>query len=801
MTGTRTPSRTSTSTSTDTRTPIRTHEAVRAHDWADFRPLRRLGDSPWHVWGVGLLRSAGFPASGVALLGGPAAAAAADLGDAGDPDAFAAAYRADSAAESRRLAALARDEKVRTAIAWQNRTVHRILDALAAGTGKESKRKQRERTLAMYWLRYCAKAETIGFFGPAAWISVGRADGGPAVDHGRQLVAESRTFFERWALAALAEWMVSRPGARWWFPPLLRPDVHVDPDGDRLLLPGGRTLRLRPEDREILRYADGERNGQAITDALVREGSWAAEDARARVEKALTRLLRQRVLTWDANIPVDVRAERVLRRRVAAVGDPELFVRFETVLAALDRHREAIEAAESSDELVARLDELDDFFVRTTGRDPSRDEGKAYAGRTLCYQDAVRDCRVEIGTGFLDAIARPLALVADAADWFGNRLVELVEAEIAALVRAAATRRTPVTLADVWPQVLGLFWGEGAAPVERATRELAEKWRTVLDPVAGLPVHLRVEDIEEAARTAFATGPVRSPHLALHSPDLQVVQGADGSLTTVLGELHAALATCDLPFLDWTTDTGSPSGTGTHPDTGSLRDKVNAAIDAPRLVPLLPVDWKRNSGRMVPAPIGAGDRLIGFTRAPFDDRSRIDAAVAITLAERDGTVTATTPDGRAWNMAELLAVPVSIIAADAFKIGLDRPHAPRVTLDGLVLFRETWRVRVGDVPLAAKPDREGDYLAVRRWLRATGLPDRAFVKFPQETKPSLVDFTSPTLVLTFANLVRRTQRLSPDATVILGEPLPHPEDSWLTDADGERYVSELRLQISRKVPE
>ncbi|MFD5679822.1 lantibiotic dehydratase [Streptomyces bacillaris] len=823
MTGTRTrtPGRTSTNTGTNTgtRTPIRTHEAVRAHDWADFRPLRRLGDSPWQVWGVGLLRSAGFPASGVALLGGPGAAAAADLGDAGDPAAFSAAYRADSAAESGRLAALARDEKVRTAIAWQNRTVHRILDALAAGTGKESKRKQRERTLAMYWLRYCAKAETIGFFGPAAWISVGRADGELTVDHGHRLVAESRTFYERWALAALAEWMADRPGARWWFPPLLRPDVHVHPEGDRLLLPGGRTLRLRPEDREILRYADGERNGQAITDALVREGSWAAEGARERVEKALTRLLRQRVLTWDANIPVDVRAERILRRRVAAVGDPELFVRFETVLAALDRHREAVEAAGSSDELADRLDELDDFFVRTTGRDPSRDEGKAYAGRTLCYQDAVRDCRVEIGTGFLDAIARPLALVADAADWFGNRLVELVEAEIAALVRAAATRRTPVTLADVWPQVLGLFWGEGAAPVATATRELSGKWRTVLDPVAGLPVRLRVEDIEEAARTAFATGPVRSPHLALHSPDLQVVRAADGSLTTVLGELHAALATCDLPFLDWTTDTGSlhdtgsPHDTGTHPDTGSvydtcshpdggsLRDKVNAAIDAPRLVPLLPVDWKRNSGRMVPAPIGAGDRLIGFTRAPFDDRSRIDPAVAITLAERDGTVTATTPDGRAWNMAELLAVPVSIIAADAFKVGLDRPHAPRVTLDGLVLFRETWRVRAGDIPLAAKPDREGDYLAVRRWLRATGLPDRAFVKFPQETKPSLVDFTSPTLVLTFANLVRRTQRLAPDATVILSEPLPHPEDSWLTDADGERYVSELRLQISRKVPE
>ncbi|MFF7688201.1 lantibiotic dehydratase [Streptomyces syringium] len=760
-----------------------TRAALRAHDWADFRPTRRLGDSEWHMWGVGLLRSAGFPASGLALLGGPDAAAAADRGD---RDAFAAAYRADSEAEARRLAVLARDEKVRTAIAWQNRTVYRILDALALGTGKESKRKQRERTLAMYWLRYCAKAETIGFFGPAAWMSVGRTREALAVDHGERLVARSRTFFERWALAALADWMVSRPGARWWFPPLPRPDVHLD--GDRLLLPGGRVMRLRPEDRQVLGYADGERNGAAITEALVREDGWPADEARARVEKILTLLLKQRVLTWDANIPVDVRAERILRRRVAAVADPELSVRFRTVLTELDRHRDAVDAADSADELALRLDELDTFFVRTTGLDASRDEGKAYAGRTLCYQDAERDCRVEIGTDFLDAVARPLALVADAADWFGNRLVELVETEIAALVRAAAARRAGVTLADVWPQVLGMFWGDGAVPVHTATRELAEKWRQVLDPVGAVRVDLKVEDIEAKARVAFATGPVRSPHLALHSPDLQVARQTDGSPTVVLGELHACLATCDLPFLDWTGD------------TGSLRDKVNAAIGAPRLVPLLPVDWKRNSGRMVPAPIGAGDRLIGFTRAPFDDRSRIDAAVAIALADRDGTVTATTPDGREWSMAELLAVPVSIIAADAFKIGLDRAHAPRVTLDGLVLFRETWRVPAGEIPLAAKPDREGDYLAVRRWLRERGLPDQAFVKFPQETKPSLVDFTSPTLVLSFANLVRRTRRLDAHATVILSEPLPHPEDSWLTDADGERYVSELRVQISRKVP-
>ncbi|MCK1819655.1 lantibiotic dehydratase family protein [Streptomyces sp. XM83C] len=769
-------------------------------DTSAFGPAYRLGDSTWHVWGVGLLRSAGFPVSGLDLLGGPRAARAAVEAGTGDTasDTFRAAYRADTDAEAERLARLATDDRVRTAIAWQNRTVYRILDSLAARKGKESKRRQRERTLAMYWLRYCAKADTIGFFGPGAWITVGRGRRALDLRHGPSLTSRSRTFFERWTVAALADWMTAQPGARWWFPPMLRPDVHLD--GDRLLLPGGRTLRLREDDVAVLRLADGDRGGQAITDALVATAGWDPATAQQRVRKVLDRLLKQRVLTWDANIPVDVRAEQVLRRRVAGIGDPELFVRCETILTELDRLREEIDRAGSAEELVAALDRLDDFFVTTTGQDASREEGKAYAGRTLCYQDSLRDCALDLGGDFLDTIARPLALVADAADWFGNRLAELVETEVAALVRRAAARRPggKVSLADVWPQVLGLFWGDKATPVHTATRELAEKWRQVLDldpaAPASRPVRLGTADVEHRIREVFATGPVGSPHLAVHSPDLQVVAASPeafdaGDYTVVLGELHACLATLDLPFLDWTCD------------SGSLRDKVNEAIDAPRLVPLLPVEWKRNSGRMVPAPIGAGDRLIGFTRAPYDDRTRVDPATAITLTETDGTVTATTPDGRNWSVGELLAVPVSIIAADAFKIGLDREHAPRVLLDDLVLFRETWRLPAAGVPLPDKADRERDYLAVRRWVAEHALPDRLFVKFPEETKPSLVDFTSPTLVLTFANLVRAARRLDPGAVVTLSEPLPAPDDSWLTDADGERYVSELRLQISRKVPE
>ncbi|WP_330317576.1 lantibiotic dehydratase [Streptomyces platensis] len=772
-----------------------TAEDMRTTDWSAFAPSYPLGETSWRVWGVGLLRSAGFPVSGLDRLGGRRAARAAALLESGtaDHDAFAAAYRADNDAEAEELARLATDDRVRSAIAWQNRTVYRILDSLAAGKGKESKRKQRERTLAMYWLRYCAKAETIGFFGPAAWFSVGQTQRALEFEHGPSTTTESRTFFEHWTVAALGDWMAGQPGARWWFPPVLRPDVHLA--GDRLLRPGGRALRLRDDDIQVLRYADGDRNGKDIADALVAEEQWDGATARQQVEKTLTRLLRQRVLTWDANIPVDVRAEKILRRRVAAVGDPELFTRFDAALAEFDHLRDGIDQAADAEELVEALDRLDELFVHTTGQSASREEGKAYAGRTLCYQDSLRDCRMHVGRDFLDSIARPLALVADTADWFGNRLAELVEAEVAQFVRTAAARHQVVTLADVWPLVLALFWGDKAVPVRTATRELAEKWREVIvpDPAVALtgPVQLSVAEIEDRVRAVFGTAQPCWPHLAVHSPDVQVVAPSvdavnAGDYTVVLGELHACLATLDLPFLDWTTD------------EGSLRDKVNAAVGAPRLVPLLPVGWKRNSGRLVPAPIGIGDRLIGFTRAPFDDRDRIDPATAITLTEADGTVTATTPDGRTWRIPELLGVPISIIAADAFKIGLDRAHAPRVTLDNLVLFRETWRLSADGVALPAKADRHVDYLAVRRWVTENALPDRVYAKFPDEAKPSLVDFTSPTLVLSFANLVRRTRRLDPEAVLTLSEPLPAPVESWLPDADGERYVSELRIQISRK---
>jgi hypothetical protein len=68
-----------------------------------------------------------------------------------------------------------------------------------------------------------------------------------------------------------------------------------------------------------------------------------------------------------------------------------------------------------------------------------------------------------------------------------------------------------------------------------------------------------------------------------------------------------------------------------------------------------------------------------------------------------------------------------------------------------------------------------------------------FVVSPTEPRPFYVDFDSPVYVTIFAKAVRRLARQDPDARLRISEMLPNPEQTWLTDDQGERYTSELRL--------
>ena len=134
----------------------------------------------WALWRDLAVRTAGFPVSGLDIFGSPDEQAA--------------------------LRAVARDPLFQTAVTWQNRAAMRNAVAKIANgaAAPGSARRRREEVVASYWQRYCAKNDTIGFFGPLAWGRV--ADDGPAVQAScGRLVSESTVCFEAWAIQALAE--------------------------------------------------------------------------------------------------------------------------------------------------------------------------------------------------------------------------------------------------------------------------------------------------------------------------------------------------------------------------------------------------------------------------------------------------------------------------------------------------------------------------------------------------------------------------------------------------------------------
>ncbi len=60
-------------------------------------------------------------------------------------------------------------------------------------------------------------------------------------------------------------------------------------------------------------------------------------------------------------------------------------------------------------------------------------------------------------------------------------------------------------------------------------------------------------------------------------------------------------------------------------------------------------------------------------------------------------------------------------------------------------------------------------------------------------KPFYVDFASPVSVDVLAKIIRRGAKEDAATPMTVTEMLPNPRQCWLTDAQGNRYASELRI--------
>jgi hypothetical protein len=325
------------------------------------------------------------------------------------------------------------------------------------------------------------------------------------------------------------------------------------------------------------------------------------------------------------------------------------------------------------------------------------------------------------------------------------------------------------------------------------TAELATRWAELfgLGPDTSAPLRLRSQDLRDRVLAAFpadrpgwSAGIVHSPDIQICAPDLDAINR--GEYLAVLGEMHSAWGTFDSAvFTQW------------HPDVQRLIDGMERDCGPKKLQLLFPADWPRNTGRVTHSLDVRSDLMLAFSPTSGPDHDRLLPAMAAHVVDEEGALVMVGPDGSRWPILEVFASMLSVHAADGFKLVAATEHLPRITVDNLVVNRETWRTTAGATDLARQKGERARYLAVRRWRRSLGLPERVYLKIGSEVKPFYVDLTSPAYAVSLCNAVKSAVMAhGPDVTITVTEMLPTVGDAWVPDGAGNRYVSEMRFHIT-----
>jgi hypothetical protein len=272
------------------------------------------------------------------------------------------------------------------------------------------------------------------------------------------------------------------------------------------------------------------------------------------------------------------------------------------------------------------------------------------------------------------------------------------------------------------------------------------------------------------------------PDVMVHADSIEAIRRGDYEL--VMGELHIASNTL--------------AGTvfvSQHPSPEDLYEAVESDIPEKRAVPVTPKQWLTSRTNYM--LISPRDYRIEFDRDSFTlPRQRALAVADLFIKEIDGEVRVCTRDGQMqFDIVEIFGHALSGVVVNHLKIFGTEAHTPRVSIDRLVIARESWRFPPAEATFAFEKDGAARFLAGRRWAAAREIPLRVFVKVPVEPKPLYVDFDSPVLVGLFSKAVRRCVEANVESRITVTEMLPTIDQTWLLDGEGQRYTCELRMVV------
>jgi len=564
-----------------------------------------------------------------------------------------------------------------------------------------------------------------------------------------------------------------------------------------LRVPLAPPVPLTPAEAAVLRACDGVRDAHGVADAVLADPRSGLGDA-AEVLAVMARLADSRRLAWQVEVaPQDTRPELSMRALLSRVTDDGIREPAEKALDELTAARDELAgAAGDAERVAAAMAGLEATFTRLAGVPPTRRAGELYAGRTVAYEECLRGDTVRLGADVLDGLRAPLALVLDSARWFTAACGALYARhfEEAHRQRAAQLGTDVVPFADVWLLVSEALTDAPTliAPVMHA---LAQRWSAILNlPPGARRVQFRAADLRDRVTAEFPAQPLPWPMAMHHSPDLMIA-GADaaagGPLTWVLGEVHPSVVT--MRYATWL---------AFHPAADGIYAGLRHDLRGPAV-------WIAETGELggtstrlsnvLPSP---GDLRLVFARdsCGYDPAATVavgecdlvPSAAGLRVRRRDGTLER--------GLLEVVGDLIGTTSSNCFDLVPPGAHVPRVTIDDLVVSRETWRFTATDPAFADTADESTRYLQARAWAASHGLPRHVFLRFTGEKKPIYADLTSLASIDVVSRSVRRSRRQAgASATVTVGEMLPAPDQAWLTDAQGQRYTAELRMvAVDRK---
>jgi hypothetical protein len=686
---------------------------------------------------------------------------------------------------SQALRGIAQDDRFRQALLWQNRSavgtgIDWLLRQPITATGSQTRKN--ERLVASYLQRYCVKNDTIGFFGPVGWARL-VDDSGPVLAQrpGSGLLASRTVYYEYWAVDALATKLSHDPSLRPFIAPRRLPRYRLE--GTTLHYPIDRQAELPADVAAVAARCDGMRTAREIARELagVPELGLAEE---ADVLAVLDELAASRIITWALEIPTaGAHPERHLAALLERVEDDAVRRRAEAALDELDGHRAAVAACTGAPQLEAALDAFEAAFTRATDTPSRRAHGQTYAGRTPLYEDCRRDLELALARRFLDWLAAPLELLLHSARWFTHEIAARYRCALAAVYRRArAGGASVVDFLRFWQEVPALFPGGATSGsiVGDVRDELHRRWAAILaiDP-AEQTVQRRAAAMADEVRRMFAAPGPGWPAARHHSPDVMIAAaGPDalerGDYLIIISELHTGFNTVAEPLF-----------VKQHPAPDELVAARDADLDCVCIAPV----WSKAVTRGDYYSLSPRDLDLenGETRSARP-RAQVLSTGELVIDEHEDGLEVRTRDGA--HRFDIIAFLEHHLIAESyawFSPIAPAPWTPRVTIDGVVIARATWRIAPAELTWLALDQPAARFVAARRWARSLGMPRWMFVKTPEEVKPVYVDLDSTVYVEMLAQTLRGASAAS------LSEMLPTVEEAWVVDAAGARYAAELRI--------